>query len=213
MIKKDSVISNKDIWQSFATNYSLTQEQVSLFCKYADMLQKYNEVVNLTAITDIEEIIYYHFQDSLSITPFINFRDIGSICDIGTGAGFPGLPIKIKYPHLKVVLIEVNSKKVEFLNKVIQELNLDNIEISTLDWRTFLRKTSYSIDLFFARASLHTDELLRLFSPISSYRGAKLVYWASKQYKPSEEDLLFFKKEESYKVGNKQRKLIFFSLS
>ena len=122
-----------------------------------------------------------------------------------------GIQLKIKYPHLQVVLIEVNTKKISFLNEVIKQLALDNIEVCPLDWRTFLRKTEYSIDVFCSRASLQTDELFRVFSPAYHYNTAVLVYWASVQRKTQEVDLVYLKKEEEYKVGNKTRKLMFFS--
>jgi 16S rRNA G527 N7-methylase RsmG len=109
------------------------------------------------------------------------------------------------------MLIEVNHKKIEFLSTVIQELGLENVTISDLDWRTFLRTTNDSIDLFLARASLHTDELVRLFKPSSPYKEAQLIYWASKDWEPGKKDAPFVKKEYSYTLGNKKRRYILFS--
>ncbi len=201
----------QNLWLEFQNRFDLSEEQLNLFKKYTELLQEWSDKINLTTITSIEDIINYHFQDSLAVCKFQDFSKISSICDIGTGAGFPGIPLKIKFPQIKVTLIEVNQKKVNFLNELIKELNLQNIEISDLDWRTFLRKTDYQLNLFISRASLQTDELLRMFKPSCVYKNSKLIYWASKQWKPTTADLAHLKKEEIYKVGNKQRKLIFFS--
>lgn len=80
-----------------------------------------------------------------------------------------------------------------------------------MDWRTFLRKTKYPIDLFTARASLHTDELIRMFKPSCLYNKSGLVYWASKEWHLSAIEEPFFSKEVTYTVKNRQRKLIFFA--
>lgn len=201
----------EEIWNKFAQNNNLSQKQLNLFKRYSDLMNLWNDRANLTNITDVQDVIAYHFEDSLSIAKFINFNDIKEICDVGTGGGLPGIPLKIKYPHLNVILIEVNTKKIEFLNTVIKELGLENIEVCPLDWRTFLRKTDYSIEIFCSRASLHTDELLRVFKGGSPYNNAILVYWSSIQRKTQPEDLIYLKREEQYKVGNKIRKLMFFS--
>lgn len=199
----------KNLWNDFALKYNLNENQLSQFKKYAKLLQERNEDFNLTAIIKIDEIIHYHFEDSLIVENFIDFKSIKSICDVGTGAGFPGIPLKIKYPHLNLFLIEVNFKKINFLEEVVSELNIENVEINSLDWRTFLRKTSYSIDLFLARASLHPDELIRMFKPSCLYNDKKLIYWASINWQANSKENGFIQKQEIYKVGNKKRKLIF----
>ena len=204
-------MATEALWLNITEKYSLSENQLNLFKKYAEFLQKWNEVKNLTSITNLEDIIYYHFEDSLAISNFIDFNKINTICDIGTGAGFPGIPLKIKFEHLHVILIEVNQKKINFLNELIKELQLENIEVCPLDWRTFLRQTDYQIDLFFARASLQTDELLRLFKANSPYQNSQLIYWGSNQWQPTEQDLIYFKEEKAYKVGSKDRKYIFFN--
>jgi len=207
--KKLTAEDIKKLWEEFSDKYNLTEYQLNQFEKYAQLLKDRNEEINLTSILKINEIIHYHFEDSLSVSLFIDMNNIQSICDIGTGAGFPAVPLKIKYPHLNVFLIEVNSKKINFLEELIKELNLEKVEICAIDWRTFLRKSSYHIDLFLSRASLHTDELVRMFKPGSYYNNKKLVYWAAINWLPTDKENPFLKKEELYKVGNKKRKLIF----
>jgi 16S rRNA (guanine527-N7)-methyltransferase len=139
-------------------------------------------------------------------------QEINAIADVGSGGGFPGLPLKIKFPHLSVVLIEVNHKKVEFLETIVRKLKLDNVTISDLDWRTFLRTTSFPIDLFVSRASLHTDELVRLFKPGCIYNSSRLVYWASQEWEAGKKEIPYVKSEYSYTLGMKKRKYVLLGL-
>lgn len=197
-------------WRVFCKREELSAEQAQQFERYLGLLLEWNKKFNLTAITEPEDVIAFHFSDSLRLDRYTDMKSIAGLCDVGTGAGFPGIPLKIKYPHLHVVLLEVNLKKVSFLNYVIGQLGLKNIEVSTLDWRTFLRSSSYQLDLFCARASLHTDELLRLFKGGCQYKNAKLVYFASKNWRPEEKEKPFIEKMETYSVMEKPRVFVFF---
>ncbi|BDC34379.1 hypothetical protein Noda2021_03370 [Candidatus Dependentiae bacterium Noda2021] len=197
-------------WQRLVEQYQLTDYQINQFKLYEDYLIKKNQDFNLTAITNPEEVKAYHFVDSAAVSSFIDFNSIQAIADVGTGAGFPAIPLKILFPHLTVYLLEVNNKKIAFLQEVAAMLELDNVITSSSDWRTFLRKTSYPIDLFVSRASLHTDELMRLFKQSSPYKSATLVYWASQAWTPGKIEHDYLYQEASYEVGNKTRRLIFF---
>lgn len=197
-------------WHKLVEQYKLTDYQLNQFKLYEDYLIKKNQDFNLTAITNPEEIKAHHFVDSAAIASFIDFTKINAIADVGTGAGFPGIPLKILFPHLTVYLLEVNNKKITFLQEVAAMLNLENVITCQSDWRTFLRKTSYPIDLFVSRASLHTDELMRLFKQSSPYNRSTLVYWASQAWAPGKLELDYQYEEASYEVGNKTRRLIFF---
>ena len=199
-----------DLWQNFKKEESLSQEQVSQFKRYQKLLSEWNDRMNLTSITEISDIIEYHFKDSLSLGHSIDFKNIKMIADVGTGGGFPGIPLKIKYPHVQVILIEVVQKKIKFLQTVIQELGLTGIEVVSYDWLTFLRTSSYPIDLFCARASLAPHVLVTMFSSWCTYKKATLVYWASSSWTTTESVVPFFENEVSYIVGQKQRKLVFF---
>ncbi|MDR3645958.1 MAG: 16S rRNA (guanine(527)-N(7))-methyltransferase RsmG [Candidatus Babeliales bacterium] len=199
------------LWQNFQAKYELTLQQLNQFKKYAALLYEWNQKINLTAMDSEADIINYHFDDSLAVSKFVDFSKLKSVSDVGTGAGFPGIPIKIKYPHLNVVLIEVTQKKINFLDLVIEELNLEDIEVYELNWLTFLRKTDYKIDTFFARASLKTDELLQAYSKDSNYKSSKLIYWASIKWQATAQDSSYLKKIEKYNVGEKERQLIFFA--
>lgn len=200
------------VWEDFQENEKLTSEQLAQFQKYANYLLECNELFNLTAITDLSGVVRQHFQDSLALAKFVDMAQIKTIADIGTGGGFPGIPLKIMYPHLNVVLMEVTKKKQDFLTDVVKILGLENVEICGLDWRTFLRTTKFDIDTFVTRAALNDLELSRLFKPGCVYKNATLVYWASKDWEPHTKIEPSISKVESYRLGNKDRRLIFMSL-
>ncbi len=198
------------LWNDFSERLSLTPKMLEQFKTYYEMLIDANELFNLTTITDLQAVLAYHFEDSLMLNEFIPLSTVTSLADIGSGAGFPGIPLKIKFPELSVSLIEVSHKKVQFLQEVFQALGLEGINVSTYDWRTYVRKTNDQIDLFCARASLHPGELLRMFKPSSPYKDKKLIYWASEQWTPEDDEVFFIADEYPYKIRNKKRKLILF---
>ena len=109
-------------------NIQFTDKQIEQFMKYYDLLIEKNKVMNLTAITDLNEIMTKHFLDSILISNVLDMFDYSTLVDVGTGAGFPGIPIKILFPHLKVTLIDSLNKRLKFLDDVISELELDGIE-------------------------------------------------------------------------------------
>lgn len=203
---------NQDLWYNFASKNQLSNIQFEQFRTYYKLIQNYNKQHNITAIRNLEDTIRDHFEDSLILSNLINStkNSVKSIADIGSGAGFPGIPLKIKFSYLKVILIEVIGKKINFLESVIKELDLKNIEVCQMDWRTFLRKTDYDIDLFCARASLQPNELIRIFKPSCFYKNSTIIYWASQYWQPNKSESNFTKDTYNYKLDSKNRKLIFF---
>lgn len=206
---KTELLHDDALWVKFAEIAALTTEQLDKFKIFYEMLKTANEMHNLTAKTDLDFVINYHFLDSLALDNAQNMQELTCIADIGTGGGFPGLPLKIKYPHLKVVLIEVTNKKIWFLESVIKALNLTDVEIYDQDWRTFLRKTDYPIELFCSRASLQPSELIRAFKPSCLYKDSTIVYWASQDWEPEHEIEPYIINKSLYKVGSKKRFLVF----
>ena len=108
-------------------NIRLTDDQKSQFDLYYELLIEWNRIMNLTGITDYDEVNLKHFTDSLTISRIIDMAQINTLIDVGTGAGFPGIPIKIAFPHIKVYLLDSLNKRIKFLNEVIKKLGLKNI--------------------------------------------------------------------------------------
>lgn len=111
-----------------AIGVELNDTQISQFLKYYEILVEWNSFMNLTGITEYEEVIQKHFVDSLALGKAINVNEAESLIDIGTGAGFPGIPLKIAYPHLQVTLLDSLQKRIRFLNEVISQLGLTGVE-------------------------------------------------------------------------------------
>lgn len=109
-------------------NINPTEEELKSLEIYANLLLEYNKKFNLTAITKIDEIYLKHFYDSLTITKIIDLNQELKVLDIGTGAGFPGIVLKIFFPKLEITLLDSNNKKIAFLQEVIKELKLKNIK-------------------------------------------------------------------------------------
>ncbi len=211
-MKKIRERSPEKVWIEFQRELGLSSEELDKFKKYNVILREWNKKFNLTAITNLGGVIRQHFLDSLAFKQFMDLKEVKSIADIGPGAGFPAIPLKILFPHLHVYLIEVNQKKQKFLRFLVDSLKLENVEIVDIDWRTFLRKTEFDIDFFVTRASLHDIELIRMFKPSCFYRNSQIVYWGAIDWLPYSKAEKYIKQEKIYKLGKKERKLVFFGL-
>ena len=158
---------NKFIEELKKINISINELQLKQLERYYELLVKYNKFMNLTGITIKEEVYLKHFYDSLTIAKVIDLNQYDTLCDVGTGAGFPGLVIKIIYPNLKITLLDSLNKRLNFLNIVIKELNLKDIE--TIHIRAEEYKKQF--DIVVARAVAPLNILLEYCIPITKVNG------------------------------------------
>lgn len=139
----------------------LSEYQLNQLDKYYNMLVEYNKNINLTAITEYDQVLLKHFYDSLTITKAIELTN-QKVCDIGTGAGFPGIVLKIAYPNLEITLVESLTKRCVFLNEVIKELDLKNIKVVNQRAEEFSQNNIEYFDIITSRAVAKLNILLEL---------------------------------------------------
>ena len=158
----------------------LTEEQVQQFIKYYEMLVEKNKVMNLTAITEFDEVIEKHFLDSLSLIKVYDLKKDISVLDMGTGAGFPGIPLKIAFPELKVTLADSLNKRILFLQEVIDELHLEKIEAVHARAEELGKNKAYRemYDLVVSRAVANLSSLEEYCVPFVNI-GGNFIYYKS----------------------------------
>lgn len=152
-------------------NIKPTEEQLNKLDTYATMLIEYNKKFNLTAITKKEDIYLKHFYDSLTITKAIDLNKNLKILDIGTGAGFPGLVLKIFFPNIELTLLDSNNKKILFLNEVIKELDLKHVTCIHSRAEELPNNYKEFFDLVTSRAVAHLRILTELAMPYLKVNG------------------------------------------
>lgn len=120
---------NKELFLSHLNelNIEVTEEKLNKLEKFYELLIDWNNKINLTRIVEKEEVYLKHFYDSLTIVKEVDLNKVETLCDVGTGAGFPGIVLKIFYPHLKITLVDSLLKRVNYLNTIIKELELNDI--------------------------------------------------------------------------------------
>lgn len=160
----------------------LNQKQTDQFNKYYELLTEWNNKINLTAITEYDEVLIKHFEDSISIINAFNIDSVESIIDIGTGAGFPGVPIKILFPNIKVTLLDSLNKRINFLNLVIEELELENIFTFHGRAEDFAKNINHreKYDLAVSRAVANLSSLSELCLPFVKVGGSFVSYKSEK---------------------------------
>ena len=144
----------------------VTGEQLEKLEIYCNFLLEYNTHTNLTAIKNREEVYLKHFYDSLTLVKSIDLTSIENLLDIGTGAGFPGMVLKIFFPNLQIYLVDSNNKKTKFLNKLKNKLNVDKVEVINNRIENITSRFINSIDVVTARAVTNLPVLVELALPL-----------------------------------------------
>ena len=167
------MINNYFINEVKKLNIKITNKELELLEQYYNFLIKYNEHTNITAITKKEDVYIKHFLDSLMVTKAINFNKIDNLIDIGSGAGFPGIVLKIFFPNIKIILLDSNNKKTTFLNEVIKKLNLKDIQVVNLRAEEYMKNHLNEFDICISRAVAYIDIITSLSLPFIKKDGKK----------------------------------------
>ena len=189
-------------------NFEIDDNKISQLDKYYEMLIEKNKVMNLTAITEFDEVLVKHFADSLSICTIIS-DDVKSVCDLGTGAGFPGIPMAIAYPDLQFTLIDSLNKRIKFLQEVVNALGLTNVTLVHARAEEAGRNKLYreQYDLVVSRAVANISTLSEYCLPLVKVGG----YFISFKSGDIEDEIKQSGKAIS-KLGGKLQRPVLFNL-
>lgn len=192
----------------------LSQEQADQFERYLQLLQEWNQKMNLTALDEEEQIWEKHFYDSL--LPFLD-SDFETLLDVGSGAGFPGIPLQIAYPDRKITLLEPLQKRCTFLNAVKDELQLDNLTIINERAEILGKEEREKFDAVSARAVARLPILLELTAPFARTGGEVIALKGAKGQEELEDSKkatevlgLNLEKENEYELSGEKRTNFYF---
>ncbi len=164
----------KDLFSKYGFN--LSDKEVKQFNDYYDFLVSENKKYNLTSITAYNDVLVKHFLDSVIVTKYFDFSKVKTVCDIGTGAGFPLVPIKILFPHLDIYLVDSLNKRINFLNELCTKLELENFTL-VHDRAENFGHSEYRemFDLSINRAVANLSVLCEYCLPVTKEGGTMLV--------------------------------------
>ena len=152
-------------------NIELSDRQLEQFEIYFKFLVEYNQYVNLTAITEEEDVYIKHFYDSILVGQALDLSLVNSICDVGSGAGFPSIPLKIVYPHLNVTIVDGLDKRITFLKQLVSKLGLTNVNLVHGRAEEYAKDHRESFDMVTARAVARANILNELCIPLVKVGG------------------------------------------
>ena len=152
----------------------LSDRQLEQFATYFQTLVEWNEKINLTALTSEADVYLKHFYDSISAAFYYDFNEVVHICDVGAGAGFPSIPLKICFPHLHISIVDSLNKRIGFLNHLADQLELDNVTFYHSRAEDFGKNAKYreTFDVVMARAVARMSVLSELCLPLSKIKGS-----------------------------------------
>lgn len=164
----------------------LSEQQMTQFQRYFELLVEWNEKINLTAITEEKEVYLKHFYDSILLAFAINFDAGAHLCDVGSGAGFPSIPLKIVFPTLNVTIVDSLNKRITFLQTLVEELGLEQVALYHDRAETFGQNKQFreTFDYVTARAVARLNVLAELCLPLVKKGG---TFYALKAAKAEEE--------------------------
>jgi 16S rRNA (guanine527-N7)-methyltransferase len=154
---------------------TLSDKQLSQYETYFKFLVEYNEYVNLTAITEEEEVYIKHFYDSILLSKVVDLNNVSTMCDVGAGAGFPSIPLKIVYPQLKVTIVETLGKRITFLSELCKKLGLTDVTLVHERAEIYALTHRESFDVVSARAVANLRLLSELCIPLVKQGGIFLA--------------------------------------
>lgn len=187
----------------------LNERQFEQFVLFYEMLIEKNKVMNLTAITEWEDVVQKHFLDSLAIVKAYNLKAVHCLIDVGTGAGFPGIPLKIAFPHIKITLMDSLNKRINFINEVISACNLEKAEALHIRAEDLAKKSEYreQFDMCVSRAVANLSSLSEYCLPFVKVGGSFISYKSGEA-----EDEIAAAKNAVKLLGGKERKIEKFQL-
>lgn len=177
-------------------NVTLTEEQLNQLESYYKLLIEWNEKINLTRITEKKDVYLKHFYDSITLIKAIDLKKELTVCDLGTGAGFPGIVLKIVFPNLNITLVDALNKRIEFLKLVIRELNLKNIIAIHERGEEFIKKNRNKFDLITCRAVAKLNVISEICIPGVKINGYFIPMKA--QIEEEIKDIKFLEKLNSH---------------